>query len=271
MDKLNSVETPGVNAPGKKPKEKKPLKERIRKSAFLKALVLWAVSIVILAFLIDKLLMPTFAGAFAKTGTIPDLVRMTPVAAEAALTEAGFKYEWLEEGRYSADVDSGKVLVQMPVAGRTAKLGRTVRLTKSLGLRVVEIPDLRGKSQKQAAISLSRAGLVQGATVKGAHASIPRNVVIRTIPDAGEKVRVGDTVKVVINAGDSKGKVLLPDFSGQQLDDVYSQLDKLGFKLGKITRQKDSEGRRPGTVLETNPKSGDYLTPGFKINFVVVD
>lgn len=244
---------------------------RLFKSPFFKALVIWLVSIVFLAVLVDKLVMPAISGAFDKTGVLPNVLRMAPNDAEKALTEAGFKFEWLAEGRYNAEVDSGKVLVQMPSPGREAKLGRTVRLTRSLGLRVVEIPDLRGKSQKQAAISIARAELIQGETIKGAHQNIPRGAVIRTIPAAGEKVRVGDTVKVVISSGETKGKVLLPDFSGKLLDDVYAQLDKLGFVLGKVTRKKDTEGNRSGTVLETNPKPGDYLKPGYKINFIIAD
>ena len=176
----------------------------------VKAIAVWIVLLIVLAFAVDKLLMPIFSGHFASTGEVPNLEGLSQEAAEKALDSAGFKYEWLEEGRYSAQIPEGLVLVQMPAAGRTAKLGRTVKLTKSMGLREVEIPDLRGKSQKQASISLSRAGLVQGAIVKGAHQSIPRGVVIRTIPFAGQKVRVGDTVKVVISAGATQGKTLLP-------------------------------------------------------------
>ena len=163
------------------------------------------------------------------------------------------------------------MLVQMPAAGRTAKLGRTVKLTRSLGVREVEIPDLRGKSQKQAEISLTRAGLVQGEIVKGAHASIPRGVVIRTEPMAGNKVRMGDTVKVVISAGVTTGKVMLPSFEGEIMDNVYPKLEKLGFRVGKIKRVKGENGEMSGTVLETAPKEGDYLKPDTKIDFVIVD
>ena len=163
------------------------------------------------------------------------------------------------------------VLVQMPAAGRVAKLGRTVKLTRSLGIREVEIPDLRGKSQKQAEISLTRAGLVQGEIVKGAHASIPRGVVIRTDPMAGNKVRLGDTVKVVISAGVTTGKVMLPSFEGEMMDNVYPKLEQLGFRVGKIKRVKGETGEMSGTVLETAPKEGDYLKPDTKIDFVIVD
>lgn len=247
------------------------LKNFLTTAPVVKALCVWLVVLAIMAFAVDKLLMPIFAGAFTSTGPVPNLEGLNQQDAEAALTKAGFKYEWLETGRYSTQIPAGMVLVQMPAAGRTAKLGRTVRLTKSMGLREVEIPDLRGKSQKQATISLTRAGLVQGEIVKGAHQSIPRGVVIRTIPMANEKVRVGDTVKVVISAGATTGKVLLPDFSGEALDNVYAKLEKLGFVVGKIKRQKDEENRPSGTVIETSPKHGDYLPPDSKIDFVIAD
>jgi serine/threonine-protein kinase len=237
----------------------------------VKAIAVWIVLLIVLAFFVDKLVMPIFSGHFASTGEVPNLEGMSEEAAQKALDDAGFKYEWLEEGRYSAQIPAGMVLVQMPAAGRTAKLGRTVKLTRSLGLREVEIPDLRGKSQKQASISLARAGLVQGAIVKGAHQSIPRGVVIRTIPVAGEKVRIGDTVKVVISAGVTMGNTLLPNFSGEQIDNVYAKVEALGFKVGKVKRKKDEEGRAPGTVIETSPKHGDYLPPDTKINFVIAD
>ena len=244
---------------------------KVRQTSIFKAFVIWVVVVIVLVFMVDKLLMPAFSGAFAKTGVVPSLEGLSQEAAESALTSAGFKFEWVTEGRYSSQVPAGMVLVQMPKAGRTAKIGRPVKLTKSLGLRKVIIPDLRGKSQNQADISLSRAGLVQGEVVKGAHQSIPRGVVIRTIPMAGDTVRVGDTVKVVISAGMTTGRVLLPDFSGILMDEVYPRMDRLGFKVGRIKRQKSEDGARPGSVIETSPKFGDYLKPGARVDFIIAD
>ena len=249
----------------------KSLWNKVRYTAIFKAFVIWIVVVIVLVFMVDKLLMPAFAGAFASTGKVPNLEGLSEKAAETALTEAGFKFEWVKEGRYSSQVPAGMVLVQMPKAGRTAKIGRTVRLTKSLGLRKVIIPDLRGKSQKQADISLVRAGLVNGGTIQGAHQSIPRGAVIRTIPLAGDTVRVGDTVKVVISAGATTGRVLLPNFEGILMDEVYPQMDRLGFKVGSVKRQKSEDGARPGSVIETSPKYGDYLKPGARVNFIIAD
>ncbi|WP_173383156.1 PASTA domain-containing protein [Fibrobacter succinogenes] len=243
----------------------------LKNSVIVKAIIVWVIGLVILAIVVDKIVLPIFAGSFTSTGEVPALEGLSAEAAQAKLDSAGFKYEWLEEGRYNSQVPAGMVLVQMPAAGRIAKLGRTVKLTKSLGIREVEIPDLRGKSQKQAEISLTRAGLVQGEIVKGAHASIPRGVVIRTDPMAGNKVRLGDTVKVVISAGATTGKVMLPSFEGEMIDNVYQKLEQLGFRVGKIKRVKGENGEMPGTVLETAPKEGDYLKPDTKIDFIVAD
>ena len=243
----------------------------LKTSPFVKAFIVWIILLVVLALVVDKIVMPIFAGHFTKTGKVPNVEGLTAEVAQAKLDSAGFKFEWLEEGRYSAQVPAGMVLVQMPAADRIAKLGRTVRLTKSLGLREVEIPDLRGKSQKQAEISLTRAGLVKGEVIKGAHASIPRGVVIRTEPMAGNVVRMGDTVNVIISAGVTTGKVMLPSFEGEMMDNVYPKLEKLGFRVGKIKRVKGENGEMSGTVLETAPKEGDYLKPDTKIDFVIVD
>jgi serine/threonine-protein kinase len=243
----------------------------LKTSSLVKAFVAWVILVILLAFAVDKIVMPILAGSLTSTGVVPTLEGLPPEVAEKKLDSAGFKYEWLEEGRYNSQVPEGMVLVQMPAAGRVAKLGRTVKLTKSLGIREVEIPDLRGKSQKQAEISLTRAGLVRGEIVKGAHASIPRGVVIRTDPMAGNKVRLGDTVKVVISAGATTGKVMLPSFEGEMMDNVYPKLEALGFRVGKVKRVKGQNGELSGTVLETAPKEGDYLKPDSKIDFVIVD
>ena len=68
----------------------------------VKAVAVWIVLLIVLAFAVDKLVMPIFSGHFASTGEVPNLEGMTQEAAEKALDEAGFKYEWLEEGRYNA-------------------------------------------------------------------------------------------------------------------------------------------------------------------------
>lgn len=240
------------------------------KKPFVQAFSIFLVIVFILVIVADSLVMPIIAGSFTSETVVPDVLGLEKTRAEQILTDADFNFEWLAEGRYSSDVPAGHVLVQVPVPGRKAKEGRTILLTKSKGIREVEIPDLRGKSQRQAEISLTRAGLIQGRIIKGAHLSIPRGVVIRTNPSAGKLVRMGDTVNVVISAGETTGKKPLPQFEGLLLEEVFQKLEALGFVVGDVVRQKGADGIS-GTVLEQSPKSGDYLPAGTKVDFVIVD
>lgn len=242
----------------------------IIKKPFVQALALFCIVLFILVLLVDLLIMPIIAGSFTDEVAVPDVLGLEKAKAEQIIADADFKFEWLEEERYSSEVPIGHVLVQVPQPGRKAKEGRTILLTKSKGIREVEVPDLRGKSQRQAEISLTRTGLIQGKIIKGAHLSIPRGVVIRTNPVAGKLVRLGDTINVVISAGETTGKKPLPQFEGLLLEDVFQKLEALGFVVGDVVRQKSDDGIS-GTVLEQSPKSGDFLPAGTKIDFVIVD
>lgn len=238
-------------------------------SPVLKAFFIVLLLCCILAIIVDSIVMPIFAGRFASRGNIPVVTGLSADSATAVLTEAGFMVEWVPEGRYSAEVPLGYVLVQQPGANREAKLGRTIFLTKSKGLREVTLPDLRGKSRKQASMSITRAGLVEGPAIAGAHVSIPRGVVIRTEPGALSVLRIGDTVSVVYSAGEKSGKVLLPNYSGLPLDSAKKELEKLGFVSGKVKKD-TSSSLVPGNVISQIPKSGEYLKPGTVVDWIIV-
>lgn len=238
-------------------------------SPVLKALALVVVLCFIVAVIIDLIVLPIFAGRYASRGNIPEVTGLSADSAVKVLEQAGFVSEWVPESRYSSEIPEGFVLVQHPVAHREAKLGRTVFLTKSKGLREVTLPDLRGKSRKQASMSITRAGLIEGPPIPGAHVSIPRGVVIRTEPRAKSVLRIGDTVSVVYSAGEKTGKVLLPNCSGFTLDSAKQEIEKLGFVSGKV--QKDTASNLvPGVVISQIPRAGEYLNPGTIIDWIIV-
>ncbi len=75
--------------------------------------------------------------------------------AKKALEDAGFKVESSEV--FSKDVDKGDVVSQTPHDGTKAK-GDTITMTVSKGPEQVEVPDLVGKSRKDATKLLKDAG-----------------------------------------------------------------------------------------------------------------
>jgi len=234
------------------------------------ALLFWFLLLGIVAVAFDWVIMPVVAGQYAGTTVVPEVVGKSQAEAEKLLGEADLNFRWSTEGRYSSRVPPGHVLIQVPAPGRTVKDGRTVQLTVSKGQREVELPDLRGKSQRQAEISLNRLGLVLGKVVESAHTGIPRGAVIRTEPGAGKQVRMGQSVDIVISGSKSGGKEMLPDLQNLSMDEAFHVLDSLGFQVGEVAR-KASSGKLPNTILGQAPRSGEFLPPGSKVDLTVAD
>jgi len=234
------------------------------------AIFFWIFALIASAVIGNWIAMPIVAGRFATTMPVPSVVDLPTEEAETVLAKAGLKAQWAKEGRYSSEIAANHVLIQMPAAGRTVKENRTVFLTLSKGRQEVVVPDLRGVSPRQAEISLQRLELLPGARVEGAHSAIPRGVVIRSEPEAGKKVRVGSSVDIIISSGKSSGRILLPNLREMSLNRATMVIDSLGFSVGVIVTLQ-IEDKLPNTVLEMNPKPGEYLDLGTEINLTVAE
>lgn len=230
----------------------------------------WVTVCFVVLVLADFVAMPILAGHLSFTSEVPNVIGKSAKEAESLILEEDLKVSWDSVGRYSAQVPAGAVLVQIPAPGRRVKEGRTVHMIPSKGMREVKIPDLRGKSQMQAEISLRRLGLVKGSLIQGSHASIPRGVVIRTQPAAGKVVRMGDTVSVVVSAGSVQGRQRLPDLVGMSLEQGARILDSLGFVLTRAERRAGSD-KPTNIILEQQPASGEFLDAESSIELFIAD
>lgn len=236
----------------------------------LHGIFFWIFASLTIAVIGNWVFMPVISGRFIDTMPVPNVVDMEATEAETVLSKAGLKAKWAKDGRYSGEIAANHVLIQMPAAGRTVKENRTVFLTLSKGRQEVAVPDLRGVSPRQAEISLQRLELLPGEKIEGAHTAIPRGVVIRTEPDAGQKVRVGSRIDIIISSGKSSGRILLPNLREMSLSRATAVIDSLGFKVGQIVSIQ-LEDKLPNTVLEMAPKPGEYLDSGTEINLTVAE
>ena len=89
-------------------------------------------------------------------------------------------------------------------------------------------------------------------------------LVIRTDPVAGETLKKGDTVKLIVSKG-RQPVVLLP-FVGMQLDLAVAQLDTMKLKY-KVT---DEYSDKPvGEIIGQNPAENSQVTEGSEIELIV--
>ena len=216
------------------------------------------------AALVNYVLMPRLVRHGA-TVPVPAVEGLAFAAAREAC--ARVQLQLVEDDRrHSGDLPAGHVVAQLPPAGTAVKPGRTVRVTVSLGQEHVIVPDLRGMSERQAALALENAQLVFGRTAI-VHTGSTGRVVRASRPPAGAEAGVGDSVTVLVATGNAVENYLTPDFVGQDIDDVRALLDSRGFRVGRVSYR--GSGADPGTVLEQHPQRGALVQRGDAFDLVV--
>jgi len=216
------------------------------------------------AAVFNYLLMPRLVRHGA-TVPVPAVEGLSLADAERAC--ARIRLQIVEDGRtHNSELPAGHVVAQAPPPGTPVKPGRTVRVTLSLGAQHVIVPDLRGMSERQAALALENAQLVLGRAATVRSGSTGR-AVRASRPPAGAEAGVGDSIAVLVATGDAVESYLMPDLRNQDLDDVRSLLDARGFKVGQVSYRASSTN--PGTVLEHAPERGALVQRGDAIDLVV--
>ena len=142
------------------------------------------------------------------TGTptvqVPRLRGLTEDDARAALRQAGLSVGETQEAR-SDDIEAGLVIRSDPPAGSEVTVGSNVSYLVSAGPESVQLPDVSGDAEGEAAERLRNAcatpPCVEVAVVRTFDDSVDQGIAIRTEPDAGSRVPFGSTVTLVVSQG----------------------------------------------------------------------
>lgn len=115
-------------------------------------------------------------------------------SARKELKDAGFKVKVKEE--HSKTVEAGQVIAQSPQSGNGHR-GDTIELVRSLGPVMIEVPDVRYKSTKDAERILTDAGF-QVEIRRSNDFPLPLDIAAGTEPGAGTKLPEGSKVVLLI-------------------------------------------------------------------------
>lgn len=125
----------------------------------------------------------------------PDLSGLEPAVARSLLEGDSLKYE--SRRAASRTAPKGQVFRQEPVAGTTVRRGDTVTFWVSSGPPRVDVPDVVGLSQGQAADVLEKAGFVVSTDYVAGWGEMPGTVTEQD-PVAGVRGRAGDEVVIKV-------------------------------------------------------------------------
>jgi eukaryotic-like serine/threonine-protein kinase len=132
--------------------------------------------------------------------------------------------------------------------------------------KLVSVPPFIGMpfDQAQSLADSSHVGLRVVAHREDFHA--PKNVIIGQLPSAGEKVREGRVIAVVISDGMSMVKT--PNLSNLSLRDAQVALGNAHLRLGSVTESEDLHVVA-GQVLEQHPDPFTSLPAGSSVDVTV--
>ena len=163
----------------------------------------------------------------------------------------------------------GTVINQNPVSGKKVNKGRRIYLTVSGGEKVVQVPNLKGRTLRDAKFQIEREGLKLGAIEMQPSDEFPENTIIEQRPQPGSKVKEEIYVSLVVSQGKITEKVAVPNLFGKSLTDVKKILETQGLMLGNITFQ-NLTNLLPNTVVDQFPRPGDMIARGQKVDLFVV-
>ena len=131
--------------------------------------------------------------------TVPSVIGLTYSAAESQLSQHGLIAARGSE-EYSATVQAGSVVSQSVSAGSSTTKNTTVILSISMGLEMVEVPNVTGIQSSSAESQLNQSGFAVSYG-SAEYSDEPEGNVIRQSESAGGKLAKGSTVTIVVSKG----------------------------------------------------------------------
>lgn len=198
---------------------------------------------------------------------VPSVVGMPLEVAEHLLDSVGLE---AREGEQRTDnkYPLGTVINQNPMAGKRVNKARRVYLSVSGGEQLVSVPNLKGRTLRDARFQLEQRGLRLGVIEYQPSIEFPENTVIDQKLPSGVKIGRDVYVSIVASQGNISDKAAVPDLNGKTLAQAQQILLSHGFKLGNITYQ-HAPDLLPNTVVDQFPRVGEFAVRGQTIDVFV--
>ena len=222
----------------------------------------------VLVFLLFKLILGDFGPAGNnKSYEVPDVRGMT--VEEAQLTD-GVKdiFEIVVKGTQRSDTyEPGQISQQSPEAGRSRKSNFVIEVYVAAEEVRVDMPDVTGKEYRQARIELQELNLdLQFDFLSQNSDSYAKDMVISTIPAAGEPLKQGQKVTLYVSTGPKT--VTVPTFIGQDIAMAIKNAQDMGLTVGQPLFDPFS-AVETGRVTEQSIEADQVVDGGTQIVFTV--
>lgn len=189
-------------------------------------------------------------GAYIPT---PDVTGRTEAQAREALESAGLGVE--TDQAHDDLVAEGLVVTSDPGPSEPVRKGGTVAVVVSLGVLLLEVPDVGGQPEEDALSALEDSGLTIGQVSRPYDMEVPEGQVVATTPVAGEVIPHYQRVDVAVSAG--REPVTVPSVVGADRATAEQELTASG--LVPQVSEDYSVDVPAGRVISQEPPAGPAL------------
>lgn len=195
--------------------------------------------------------------------TIPQLTNVASAQAISQLKDAGVEARTTEV--FDEKIERGLVVGSEPAAGETIRRFQGLELSVSKGPELFAVPNLTGRSQKDAEKDLKAAQLAVGKVTQKYSEEVTKDNVISHDPGPEQKVRRNSKVALVISRGPAP--VDVPNIVGKTVAEAKTALENAGLKSAEDSKAY-SRSIPAGAVISQKPAKGQ-AERGSTVSYVV--
>ncbi len=205
-------------------------------------------------------------GLFAFNREVPEFVGMNYYNDIKGKSEyEKFEFEIVEA--QSGEHEDGEVIVQTPVAGEEIKSDEKIVLTVAVMLSESMMPDFENNDVFDVRERLNAMGL-KYVELKENSDTVDNGKVVRTEPEAGASVKIGDTVTIYICEKDNE-TVPVPDIVTMSPEMAKLELESVDLTLDTNYTSEASMTVPEGYIVRCEPVVGTPVSKGTAVKVVL--
>lgn len=209
-------------------------------------------------FVFDSVLLPIYVG-YNNEHYVPDIRGEDKIFAIEKLQSLGYHIEIIPRP-FSSENIPNTVLNISPRQFTKVKEGRTIKLTIAGVRKHVKVPNVIGKSVRNATFDIQRNELIVDTTYSEFNTEIRKGHVVSQLPESGDLRLAGYGVTLIISNGNPPDYFLVPDLFNLDQEKGINLIVNSGFQVGEISTE-FQPNLLDGTIIEQS------LTPGMKLTF----
>lgn len=195
---------------------------------------------------------------------VPNIVGETTLDGQKLLVSEGLSINIIDR-IYDDEFEEDEIISQEPKAESRVKAGRVIDVVVSLGPDQAVVPDLLGKTEREAEVALENEGLVLGKTTMVESKDYSAGQVAYQSLPAESTAAHGTAVDVMISEG---SKVKVPSVAGKPVDEAREILASYNLEAETSATEESTEYAAQ-TVISQSPVADTEIEQGARIKLVV--